>query len=234
MSEQSLIWLASLIAVLVGVFAWRSVVYRLERANGADWGNKWLNRLDGLNRIFCRRYHRLVADPIQLPTSGGAILAANHLSGLDPMLMIASCSRPVRFMIATEQYRRRTLNWLFRLIGCIPVDRSGKPEKAFQEALRALENGAVIGVFPQGRIRAPGEGPVALKRGVVALAHLAAVPIIPLHISGINGVGHIILAVLLRSRARIKSTTAIEVFDSKDEGALRKLSDFVNQESANA
>ncbi len=229
MSEQFLIWLAGLIALLLVVLAWRSVAYRLDRANGADWGGKWLNRLDGLNRIFCRRYHGLEADTIHLPATGGALLAANHLSGLDPMLMIASCPRPVRFMIATEQYHRRSLHWLFRLIGCIPVDRSGKPEKAFQEALRALEKGAVIGVFPQGRIRQPGEGPVALKRGVVALAHLAGVPIIPLRISGIKGVGQIILSVVLRSRARIEAAAAITVADSKDEAALRILSDFVHR-----
>jgi 1-acyl-sn-glycerol-3-phosphate acyltransferase len=132
-------------------------------------------------------------------------------------------------MIATEEYHRWWLKWLFKIIGCIPVDRIGKPEKAFQAALRALEVGEVIGVFPQGRIQEPGEGAVELKRGVVALAHLADVPIVPLHISGISGAGHIILAVFLRSTARIKAAHAIHVSDTKDEAALLELSEFVNR-----
>lgn len=220
--------------MVAAVFFLRWAVGHCERANVADWGNKWLNRLDGLNRIFCHRFHRLQADVIQLPVSGGALLAANHVSGLDPLLMIASCSRPLRFMIATEEYNRWWLKWLFKVIGCIPVDRTGQPEKAFQAALRALDVGEVIGVFPQGRIQAPGEGPVALKRGVVALAHLADVPIVPLHISGISGAGHILMAIFLRSRARIKATHAINVSDSKDEDALFELSEFVNRGVASA
>lgn len=205
-----------------------------ERANVADWGNRWLNRLDGLNRIFCRRYHRLKGDIISLPVSGGTLLAANHISGLDPLLMAASCSRPVRFMVATEEYNRWWLGWLFRIAGCIPVDRAGQPEKAFQTALRALDMGDVIGVFPQGKIQAAGEGPIPLKRGVIALAHLAKVPIIPLRITGVVGVGHTILAVFLRSTARIETTQAINVSDTKDETALMKLNEFVNRHAENA
>ncbi len=220
--------------MIVAVSILRWAVGHCDRANVADWGNKWLNRLDGLNRIFCYRFHRLKADAIQLPGSGGALLAANHVSGLDPLLMIASCSRPLRFMIATEEYNRWWLKWLVRHIGCIPVDRAGQPEKAFQAALRSLDVGEVIGVFPQGRIQAPGEGPVALKRGVVALAHLADVPIVPLHISGVGGAGHIILALFLRSEARINATCAINVSATKDEDALLELSEFVNRGAASA
>lgn len=220
--------------MIITVFCFRWAVGHCDRANVADWGNKWLNRLDGLNRIFCQWFHRLQADDIQLPVSGGALLAANHISGLDPLLMIASCSRPLRFMVATEEYNRWWLKWLLETIGCIPVDRTGQPEKAFQAALRALDVGEVIGVFPQGRIQVPGDDPVELKRGVVALAHLADVPIIPLHISGVSGVGHTLLAVFLRSTARIKAAHAINVSDTKDEVALLELSEFVNRGAANA
>ncbi len=234
MFDQYATWIGALIAVIATAWLARWAIRHCDRANGADWGNKWLNRLDGLNRIFCRRFHRLQADTIQLPANGGALLAANHVSGLDPLLMIAACSRPLRFMIATEEYHRWWLKWLVRTIGCIPVDRTGKPEKAFQAALRALDADEVIGVFPQGRIRHPGEAPVALKRGVVALAHLAEVPIVPLHISGIRGAGHIIIALFLRSTARIEATHAVYVTDTKDEAAMLELSEFVNRGAVNA
>ncbi len=234
MLAQQSIWLISAVLFAVAAACLWWLVRRCERANVADWGNPWLNRLDGLNRIFCRRFHRLEANPIPLPERGGVLLAANHVSGLDPLLMIAACSRPVRFLIATEEYHRWWLIWLFRAIGCIPVDRSGKPEKAFQAALGALDDGEVIGVFPQGRIQKRDEGPVPLKRGVVALAYLAGVPIIPLRLSGIAGAGRIIVAVFIRSRARLALGPAVTVSDTKDEAALFTLDDFVNRERVGA
>ena len=110
-------------AVLLAVF-WRWFIRTCEAANGADWGSRWLNRLDGLNRILCRRVHRLKHEPLKLPVSGGVLVASNHVSGLDPLLLIAASPRPLRFLIAREQYQRWWLRWLFRAVGCIPVERT--------------------------------------------------------------------------------------------------------------
>lgn len=123
------------VATLIGVlcllaYGWHRLMRRLEAANKADWGGKWLNRLDGLNRIFCRKFHRLRHAKLHLPAKGGALLASNHVSGLDPLLLIAASRRPLRFMIAREQYDRWWLRWLFRAIGCIPVERSRNPRAA--------------------------------------------------------------------------------------------------------
>src|SRR5688572_9865683 len=132
------------IAVCVFAFLWRRWMLRLEKANKADWGNKWLNRLDGLNRIFCRRFHRLRHAKMVLPDTGGALVASNHVSGLDPLLLIAASRRPLRFMIAREQYERWGLKWLFRAVGCIPVERSHNPRAAFHAARAALERGEIV------------------------------------------------------------------------------------------
>ncbi|MES9927954.1 MAG: 1-acyl-sn-glycerol-3-phosphate acyltransferase, partial [Candidatus Thiodiazotropha sp. 6PDIVS] len=67
---------------------------RCNAANQADWGSIGLNRLDGLNRLFCRYYHRLQPQVLPLPEQGGAVVVSNHISGLDPLLMIASSNRP--------------------------------------------------------------------------------------------------------------------------------------------
>src|SRR5688500_11612253 len=117
-------WAALAVSLWLLVLAWRRLMRRLERANKADWGNKWLNRLDGLNRIFCRRFHRLRHGKLSLPEEGGALLASNHVSGLVPLLLIAASRRPLRFMIAREEYERWWLKWLLRAVGCIPVERS--------------------------------------------------------------------------------------------------------------
>ena len=213
------------IVIVAGVWVGRLC----DRHNVADWGGKWLNRLDGLNRLFCGRFHRLVADPVPLPERGGVIVAANHISGLDPLLMIAACSRPLRFMIATEQYDRWWLRWLLELIGCIPVNRSHRPERAFYSARQALDRGEAVAVFPQGGIHLPDVGPARLKPGIVFLAGLAGVPVVPLHISGVRGVGRVIPAVFLRSRARVRAGAAVSVADKRSEQCLQRINRFILQ-----
>ena len=100
-----------LVALWLG---WRWALRKCEAANVADWGNRWINRLDGLNRLFCRHFHRLGRQDIPLPARGGALVVSNHVSGLDPLLLIAASPRPLRFLIAREEYERWWLTWLFR------------------------------------------------------------------------------------------------------------------------
>jgi 1-acyl-sn-glycerol-3-phosphate acyltransferase len=169
----------------------------------ADWGRGWLNVLDGLNRLFCHRYHRLDSTLLDLPERGGAIIAANHVSGLDALLLIAASPRPVRFLIAREEYERFGLQWLLRAVGCIPVDREARPEAGLRNALRALESGEVVVIFPHGRIHLDDHPPRALKRGVVFLAQKTASPVYPVRIDGIGLPGHTILSVPVRSRAQL-------------------------------
>lgn len=220
------IWLGVAVVILV---IWLLRIGK--RAQQADWGNEFLNSLDGLNRLFCKHYHRLKYDQISLPEAGGAIVAANHVSGLDPLLMSCACKKPLRYMIATEEYERPLLRWLYKTMGAIPVDREGAPEKAFYAALKALDEGEFVTVYPQGRITLPGES-VALKRGVVLLADLAEAPIIPVRLSGISGVGKVFPAIFMRSRARLEVGPPIYVTGPKDKEALSELGSFISASRA--
>lgn len=178
---------------------------RLRAANHTDWGSPWLNHLDGLNRLFCRHYHRLWHDEIPLPEYGPALLVSNHVSGLDALLLIAAARRPLRFMMATEEYQRFGLTWLFRAVGCIPVSRERNPGSALREALRALEAGEVVALFPHGRIQLDDDPQRPLKGGVQKLAEKSGAPIYPVRVHGVRGLGRTLPAVWLRSRARIIS-----------------------------
>ncbi len=213
-----LITAAALLAVL---FIW---LWRIGgRAAEVDWGGPWINRIDGLGRLFCRRYHRLQGDSLYLPPSGPAIVVANHISGLDPFLLIAASKRRLRFIIASEQYHRFGLTWLFRAAGCIPVDRKGKPERAFRAALKALHDGEVVAIFPHGTIHLESDPHRKLKPGAVRLAQLADCPVYPARIEGVRAEGGVILPVFLRARARIENFPAIECSGRKPGDCLSDL-----------
>ncbi len=213
--------------------AWRWGMGRLEAAAEADWGARWLNRLDGLNRLFCRHYHRLRGDVLPLPGRGPAVVAANHLSGLDPLLLIASARRPLRFLIAREQYQRFGLRWLFRAVGCIPVDRSHRPEAALREALRALRAGEVVAIFPQGRIHVPGrDAPPRIKPGAVRLAEHVGCPLLPARVDGVRGRGLVVAAVLIPSRACVRAYPPLDCRAGGAEHCLQRLECILNAPSA--
>lgn len=220
-------WLALLLAGLVLAVGWAKT--KLLAFSRADWGNSWLNALDGLNRIFCHRFHRMRSTHVPLPARGPALVVANHISGLDPLLMIAACHRPLHFLIAREQYERFGLRWLFRAVGCIPVERGGNTKPALAAARQALERGEVIALFPQGRIHLAHEPPVQLKPGIAHLAKFSKAPVYPLFIEGIRGVGHTVGAVFLRSHARITILPPLYYEESRPERMLEFLEQQLNR-----
>jgi len=116
----------------------------------------------------------------QIPQQGGAILAINHTSYLDFALAGTAAlptQRYVRFMAKKELFDSKIAGPLLRGMHHINVDRSNG-SASFVAALRALESGEIIGIFPDGTIYTSFEIK-GLKSGAVRLAIGAGVPIIP-------------------------------------------------------
>lgn len=181
-----------------------------EKAAPADWGSRKVNRTAGFIYLVCRYLHHIQYDPLPLPEHGSALVASNHMSGLDPFLLIAASPRPLRFLIAREQYERYGLRWLFRMARCIPVDREGRPERALREALTALQEGDVVAVFPHGKIHLDTDPPRKLKGGVARLAHRTGSPIYPVRVEDVRGAGHTILAVFIPSYSKLKAFPSLD------------------------
>ena len=196
---------AAMLTVVGFVFAARHLSAQWRAHEGTDWGRPWLNRLDGINRWWCKHFHRLHGERLPLPPSGPVLVVANHVSGVDPLLMIAASNRPLRFIIAREQYERWYLRGLFRAIGCIPIGRRGGHRDALAAARAALAAGEVVALFPSGGITHREEEVVALKPGVAILAEQSGAPVIPVRIDGVGGHGFTVAAVFIRSRARLKA-----------------------------
>lgn len=133
------------------------------------------------NRVYCKvmfGVRRPFTHP--LPESGPALLVSDHSSLADPLVLFATANRPIRFLMAREFYEARSLHWLFRLTGSIPISRGRFEIAPIRALLHALVQGDVVGVFPEGGITEhrkeagyPGVGYAALKSGA---------PVIPVSI----------------------------------------------------
>ena len=121
-------------------------------------------------------------------SDGPVILAANHLSFIDSVLMMYSLHRRVTFLGKAEYLRSRATASLFPAAGMIPVDRSGRGvAKSLRYAEQRLAAGEVVGIFPEGSRSRDGR----LHRGHVGAAHLAlrtGAPIVPVGIIGTDSI----------------------------------------------
>ncbi|MDT8311251.1 MAG: lysophospholipid acyltransferase family protein [Methylophaga sp.] len=198
---------------------------------GADWGGPQVNWLDGWIRILCRSLHGLGKQRIDLPEQGPAIVVANHISGLDPLLLIAASKRPLRFLIAREEYQRFGMQWLFRAAGCIPVDRDGRSEKSLRQALKALQQDDVIAIFPHGRIHLDGDPPRQLKAGFARLAAWSDAPIVAVRIDGVTAQGKVLSAPFIPSKVLLTVAPPIKANANALSQAVDTVSNCIKKPS---
>ena len=130
--------------------------------------------------LFSVDYHGLE----NVPESGPVILAGNHPSYLDPALVGLPVKRTIKFMAWDALFKVPVLGHIIRALGAFPVDiRRGKGEAAYKEALRVLEGGEALGIFPEGQRSE--SGPMGdLRTGTARLAIETGAPIVPVTIGG--------------------------------------------------
>ena len=146
----------------------------------------WLSvkLLHTVNRLLCRIYHYvIVREPQHIPRNGAAIIVCNHISGLDPLMIQSVTPRLVIWMMAKEYYEIKGLNWVFRTIMAIPVERSGRDMAAMRSALRSLSQGRILGIFPEGSIETTRDLK-PFQPGVALMAIKAGVDVYPAYIDG--------------------------------------------------
>jgi 1-acyl-sn-glycerol-3-phosphate acyltransferase len=130
--------------------------------------------------IYCKLWHGVRPrgrDP--LPPSGPVILVSNHTSTSDPMFLQCGTHRIISFIMAREFYSIRFLRPIFNLNKTILVSRRGHDMTAIRAALRALREGRVVGIFPEGGIHLDRNSLGEFKPGTALLALWSQAPVIP-------------------------------------------------------
>ena len=141
--------------------------------------------------ILTRTMYRLrVVGDQHIPTDGAAIVACNHVSFVDAIVLMAVSPRPIRFLMDHRIFRVPVLGWLFRLAKAIPI----APQKedpaayaaAFEAADRVLAEGDLLGIFPEGAITRDGQL-AEFKGGIMKILETHPVPVVPVALQNLWG-----------------------------------------------
>jgi len=142
-------------------------------------GTRWLVRR--LLRLWNRFESRGSA---HVPAAGGCVIASNHASFLDPPVVgVGVPHRVVRFLARDTLFRKPVLRWYLPALGVVPLDRQRGDVGALRQAIRLLQDGAVVGLFPEGTRTADGRLQ-APKGGIGFLIAKAGVPVVPAYVDG--------------------------------------------------
>jgi 1-acyl-sn-glycerol-3-phosphate acyltransferase len=126
-----------------------------------------------------RLYWRVrVRDRHNLPRRGGVIIASNHQSGLDPVVVGAILRRPIHWLAKVEYVVTPKVSWFFKSVGVIPVNREAPEHEALEKAAACVRSGKQFGIYPEGT-RSPDGRIYRGYTGVARIAEMTNAPVVP-------------------------------------------------------
>ena len=125
-----------------------------------------------------------------IPETGAAVLVCNHVSYMDPLVIMGNSPRPTRFVMTHKIFRIPVLNFVFRHAKTIPIAPMHEDPKilaaAYERIAEELEDGQLVAIFPEGRLTTTGEIN-EFKAGIERIIERTPVPVIPLALQGLWG-----------------------------------------------
>ena len=113
-----------------------------------------------------------------LPSSGGYIMASNHVSLFDPLFVAMAMPTQVHFMAKAELFRNPLLGWLLKGLGAFPVERGKGDSGALDHSVNILRQGGTLGIFPEGT-RSKDGNPLRPKSGAALIAKMTGADVLP-------------------------------------------------------
>jgi len=128
---------------------------------------------------WVRAVYRLdVVGADRLPVAGPAVVAPNHDSVLDGIVLGAAISRELRFLAKAELWRSRLLAWMLDGLGAIRIERDRSDHLALAQVRQALDAEQAVVIFPQGAVR----GDRVWHRGAARMALVTGAPLVPVRL----------------------------------------------------
>ncbi|MET0255521.1 MAG: MFS transporter [Luteibacter sp.] len=141
--------------------------------------------------VLVHTLYRVRVDGLKnVPDEGAALVVCNHVSFMDPLILMASVRRPMRFVMYYRIFNIPVLRFVFRTAKAIPIAGRNEDvalmEKAFNEIDEALAAGEVVCIFPEGGLTKDG-AIKTFRPGVDRILARRAVPVVPLALRGMWG-----------------------------------------------
>ncbi len=143
---------------------------------------------DAFGRTFIQCFTRVTVEGLEhVPSAGPLIIAGNHISNADPPAIASwltpALGRPIHWMAKAEALEWPLAGWFMRQNGAFGIRRGAADTEAFRLAKRVLDEGRVLGAFPEGT-RSPTGALQQAKDGVSLLALRTGAPILPVGVAG--------------------------------------------------
>ncbi|MGH8597566.1 MAG: lysophospholipid acyltransferase family protein [Gammaproteobacteria bacterium] len=146
--------------------------------------HQWYRFCRFLFRVYFRLYHRgRIRHAERVPATGGAILAGNHVSFLDPPFFGQACKRAAFYMARDTLFRNPVAGWTLRSWNCVPINRDRGDIGAMRTVLRLLGEGKAVVMFPEGT-RSPDGRLQEARAGIGMIVAKANVPVVLMRIFG--------------------------------------------------
>ncbi|MBL8878512.1 MAG: MFS transporter [Phycisphaerales bacterium] len=164
-----------------------------------------------------------------VPTSGPILIASNHASGIDPLVIQATAPRVISFLVERAYYDVPVATWFMRLVRCVPVDRQRPSRAALRESITMLREGGCLGIFPSGGI----DGDGAPKPGIGMISLHSGARVIPCRISGATPKLSPFGSLFARHHARIRYGPPVDLSDfagrARERGVAQQVADRIQQ-----
>ncbi len=226
-----------LIGLLVGGYVVLALTY--------SWGLlPWLERrmesgaIDGFMVLLVNGWLRLLHRPTWLgfePAAdalrGGAILISNHGSGLDPFLLQAPLRRRIRWMMARDQMYQG-FDEVWRHLEVLPVTYGPADTGTLREALRHVQAGGLLGIFPEAGIARPPHELRPFLPGASLIVARAKVPVVVCWIEGAPYTENAFLSLLKPSQSRVHCLGVVDFEGERDTAVITaRLRDLIQRRS---
>ncbi|RDI98970.1 MFS transporter [Dyella solisilvae] len=141
--------------------------------------------------VLVNTLYRVRVDGLeQIPEEGPALLVCNHVSFMDPLVLMANLRRPARFVMYYKIFNIPLLKFVFRTAKAIPIaghkEDPAVLERAFEEVDAALADGELVCIFPEGGLTRDGDI-APFRPGVARILEHRPVPVVPLALRGLWG-----------------------------------------------
>ncbi len=157
----------------------------------------------------------------RIPPGQGAVVVCNHRCPLDPSFLQMAVPRAIHWMVAKEYCEYPGFRQLLRLCEVIPVRRGAVDPAAVRAAIRLVQRGALVGMFPEGRINTSEQLLLPGRSGAALIALKARAPIVPCYVHGAPYNGTTLGCLLMPAAVRLEIGEPIDVSPYLDSGDAR-------------